>query len=84
MGNNGIVKTTIDIPDEVLRDAMRFTQARTKRDAVVTVLEDFNRRQRMAELVKYAGTFSESFPTNEEIEAADAARDRRTLPRPRR
>jgi Arc/MetJ family transcription regulator len=78
------MKTTIDIPDDVLRDALRFTQAKTKREAVVTVLEDFNRRQRMAELVKYAGTFSEAFPTNDEIEAADAARDRRIRPRPRR
>ncbi len=35
---------------------MRFTRARTKREAVVTALADFNRRKRMAELVKYAGT----------------------------
>ena len=39
-----------------------LTKAKTKREAVVTALEDFNRRQRMAELVKYAGTFSDSFP----------------------
>ena len=30
----------------------------------------------MAELVKYAGTFSDRFPTNDEIEAIDAKRDR--------
>ena len=35
---------------------MRFTQAKTKRDAIVTVIQDYNRRRRMAELVKYAGT----------------------------
>ncbi|MCI1728572.1 MAG: type II toxin-antitoxin system VapB family antitoxin [Chiayiivirga sp.] len=50
------MKTTIDIPDKELADAMRFTRARTKREAVVIALEDFNRRKRMAELVKYAGT----------------------------
>ena len=50
------MKTTIDIPEEVLREAMRFTQAKTKREAVVRALEDFNRRWRMAELVNYAGT----------------------------
>ncbi len=54
---------------------MRFTKAKTKREAVVRVLEEFNRRRRMAELVKYSGTFSNSFPTNEEIEAVDAKRD---------
>lgn len=81
---NGIMKTTIDIPDDELRDAMRFTRATTKREAVVTILEEFNRRKRMAELVRYSGTFSDQFPTNDEIEAADATRDRRLHARPRR
>lgn len=50
------MKTTIDIPEKALADAMRFTRARTKREAVVTALEDFNRRHRMAALVQHAGT----------------------------
>jgi len=50
------MKTTVDIPDNELRDAMRFTKARTKREAIVTAIEDFNRRQRIAELVKLAGS----------------------------
>src|SRR5687768_7823555 len=54
---NRSMKTTIDIPENELRDAMRFTRATTKREAVVKVLEEFNRRRRMAELVKHAGTF---------------------------
>jgi hypothetical protein len=54
---------------------MRFTKSKTKREAVVQILEEFNRRRRMAELVKYSGTFTDSFPTNEEIEAVDAKRD---------
>ena len=78
------MKTTVDIPDMELKAAMRFTKAKTKRDAVVRVLEDFNRRQRMAELVKHAGSFGDAFPTNDEIEAADAARDRRVHARSRR
>jgi Arc/MetJ family transcription regulator len=78
------MKTTIDIPENELRDAMRFTRATTKREAVVTVLAEFNRRKRMAELVKYTGTFSDRFPTNDEIEAIDAGRDRDVHARPRR
>jgi Arc/MetJ family transcription regulator len=81
---NGSMKTTIDIPENELRDAMRFTRASTKREAVVRVLEEFNRRRRMAELVKYSGTFSDRFPTNDEIEAVDAKRDRDLNARPRR
>jgi hypothetical protein len=78
------MKTTIDIPENELRDAMRFTHATTKREAVVKVLEEFNRRKRMAELVKYSGTFSDRFPTNDDIEAIDAGRDRHLNARPRR
>ena len=72
---NRSMKTTVDIPENELKDAMRFTKAKTKREAVVRVLEEFNRRRRMAELVKYSGTFTDSFPTNDEIEAIDARRD---------
>ena len=63
---------------------MRFTKAKTKREAVVTVLVDFNRRRRMAELVKYSGTFSDAFPSNDEIEAVDGRRARRLDGRSRR
>ena len=63
---------------------MRFTRAKTKRAAVVHALIDFNRRQRMAELIKYSGSFSDDFPTNDAIEAVDAARDRARDGRPRR
>jgi Arc/MetJ family transcription regulator len=50
------MKTTVDIPDEDLADAMRFTRAKTKRQAIVTAIQEFNRRKRMAELIKHAGT----------------------------
>jgi hypothetical protein len=56
LSGNGCVKTTIDIPDAVLEEAMVFTKARTKREAIVTAVEEFNRRRRMAALVKHAGT----------------------------
>ncbi|HEX4023634.1 MAG TPA: type II toxin-antitoxin system VapB family antitoxin [Steroidobacteraceae bacterium] len=50
------MKTTIDIPESDLEEAIAFTKARTKREAVVTAVRDFNRRRRMAALVKHAGT----------------------------
>lgn len=50
------MKTTIDIPDKELADAIRFTNAKTKREAVVTAITDFNQRKRMASLIKHAGT----------------------------
>jgi hypothetical protein len=64
------MKTTVEIPDMELRDLVQFTRAKTKRAAIVTAITDFNRRRRMAALVKHSGTFR-SLPTNEEIEALE-------------
>ena len=61
------MKTTIDIPDDEFADAMRFTRAKTKREAILTAIVEFNRRRRMAELVKHCGT-STSFITASELQ----------------
>jgi Arc/MetJ family transcription regulator len=57
------MKTTIDIPEKELADAMRFTRASTKREAVVAALTDFNRRQRMAELTSLRGSMPDMITT---------------------
>ena len=69
------MKTTIDIPDQLLSDALRFTKAKTKKDAILTALEDFIRRQRVAALTSSFGTWD--IASNEEIEAADVAESKR-------
>jgi Arc/MetJ family transcription regulator len=61
------MKTTIDIPDQELEDAMKFTGAKTKREAIVSVITEFNRRRRMAQLVKYSGS-SKTLITVEELQ----------------
>lgn len=65
------MKTTVDIPDNELQDAVRYSRATTKREAIVTALADYNRRQRMAELVKYSGT-SDTLMSNAAIEGLDS------------
>jgi len=65
------MKTTIDIPEKTLADAMRFTGAKTKREAVVKALDEFNRLQRVNQLIANFGTLD--FASNEEIEAGDMA-----------
>ncbi len=45
------VKTSLEIPDKELRDLLRFTKAKTKRQAIVSAIVDYNRRKRMAALV---------------------------------
>jgi Arc/MetJ family transcription regulator len=70
------MKTTVDIPEQMLAEAMRHTRAKSKREAIVTAIEDFNRHKRMAELVKYSGT-SDTLLSNEQIEDLDKKRLRR-------
>lgn len=60
------MKTTLDIPDKELRDVIRFTKAKTKREAVVTAVVEYNRRKRMAALKKHAGV-SDTFMSVEEL-----------------
>lgn len=65
------MKTTINIPDNTLADAMRFTGAKTKREAVVKALENFNRRQKAKRLLATFGSWD--IASNDEIEAGDIA-----------
>lgn len=67
------MKTTVDIPDEDLAYAMKASKAKTKREAIVTAIQDYNRRAKMAALVKYSGTFS-SMMSHEEIKALEKKR----------
>ena len=60
------MKTTIDIPDNELKEAIKYTGAKTKRDAVVYALKDFNKRRRLAELSKMLGTFKD-FMTQDDL-----------------
>ena len=50
------MKTTVDIPKDLLEDAIKLTGAKTKREAVVTAIADYNRRKRIASLRKHLGT----------------------------
>lgn len=48
---------------------LRFTAAKTKREAVVKALEAYNRQQRVNDLISSFGTLD--FATNDEIQAGD-------------
>ncbi|CAN5795591.1 hypothetical protein BH20VER1_BH20VER1_00390 [soil metagenome] len=65
------MKTTIDIPDKQLRDAMRYTKAKTKREAVNAAIAEFNHRRRVDAIVKTFGTWQ--MATNDEIEQEQLA-----------
>jgi Arc/MetJ family transcription regulator len=60
------MKTTLDIPERELQEAIRHTGAKTKREAVVIALSEFNRRRRLRKLVESFGTL-DGFMTQEEL-----------------
>jgi hypothetical protein len=71
--DDSFMKTSIDIPEMELSAAMRFTKAKTKKAAIVTILADFNQRWRRAEATKVLGT-STTFMTRDELMKARCAR----------
>jgi len=60
------MKTTVDIPNEMLVEAMKHSKAATKREAVVAALDEYNRRHRVAALRRHLGTFKD-FMTPDEL-----------------
>ena len=53
------MKTTIDLPEKELEEALRHTGAKTKTEAVSLAVADYNRRQRLARLAGRMGTFKD-------------------------
>lgn len=63
------MKTTIDIPEVAMEQAMKFTGAKTKREAVVTAVERFNRLKRLERLnARVRGQFRD-FMTQSDLKA---------------
>ena len=50
------MRTTIDLPEQLLEDVQSLSGSATRRDAVVIALEDYVRRVRRQRLIAAAGT----------------------------
>ncbi len=62
------MKTTLDIPNDLLEEAMRVSGAKTKRAAVLAALGDFVRRGRMRSLADRLGD-SSTFMTAAQLQS---------------
>ena len=51
------MKTTIDIPDGMLKEIMKNAGTATKREAVLAAIDEYNRKRRQQKLIKHLGTF---------------------------
>ena len=60
------MKTTIDIPSLELKNLLSFTHAKTKKEAILLAVREFNRKRRMKDLSSMLGTFKD-FMTREEL-----------------
>lgn len=60
------MKTTIDIPDDLLGRVRKASGTKTKRDAVLAAMNDYDRRKRVE---RFLATFkrSDTFMTFEEL-----------------
>ncbi len=61
------MKTTIDIPDTAILELMNFTHAKTKREAVLKAIDEYNQKQKLTQLAKMLGTF-EDFMDSDDLE----------------
>jgi hypothetical protein len=59
--------TTIQVPEELLKKAMRVAGEKSSQDVVVEALQEYAARRNQADLIKLLGTF-EDFMTPEELD----------------
>jgi Arc/MetJ family transcription regulator len=50
------MKTTLNIPENLLKEAVRLAGTRTKTAAVTRALEEFVRRQKIERMIKQTGS----------------------------
>ena len=49
------MRTTLDLPDPLLTEAMKLSNQKTKTAVIISALEDFVRKTRISGLKKYKG-----------------------------
>ena len=49
------MRTTLDLPEELLIEAMKTTQIRTKTKVIITALEDLIRKSEISGIKQYKG-----------------------------
>ena len=49
------MRTTLDLPEELLTEAMKATQINTKTKVIITALEDLIRKSKISELKAFKG-----------------------------
>lgn len=51
----GNMKTTLNLPEDLVRKTMKLSKSKTKTHAIITALEDYIRRKKLAEIISMGG-----------------------------
>ena len=49
------MRTTLDLPEELINEAMKATQIETKTRVIITALEELIRKSKISEIKQYKG-----------------------------
>ena len=49
------MKTTLNLPDDLIKKTMKISGSRTKTAAIVTAMEEYIRREKLAEIIRMEG-----------------------------
>ncbi|KAA0257666.1 type II toxin-antitoxin system VapB family antitoxin [Deferribacter autotrophicus] len=49
------MRTTIDIPDELIKQAMEITKIKTKKKLIITALEELIRKNKIEQIKEFKG-----------------------------
>jgi hypothetical protein len=63
------MKTTIDIPEKDLKEILKNTGAKTKREAILTAVQNFNKRKRLEVLARKLHGSMPNLMTQEDLKA---------------
>jgi Arc/MetJ family transcription regulator len=58
------MRTTLDLPEELLNEAMKATRIKTKTKVIITALEELIRKSKISELKEYKGKIDLSIDIN--------------------
>ena len=49
------MRTTLDLPEELIKEAMKATRIQTKTRVIITALEELIRKSKISEIKQYKG-----------------------------
>jgi Arc/MetJ family transcription regulator len=58
------LRTTVDLPEKLVNEAMRISHQKTKTSVIVTALEEYVRKNRIQQLKRFRGKLDISIDLN--------------------